>query len=203
MTNMPRTKNKRLLSLLLDPLSPPIKSKYALAKLAGCHPTWAIKFIQEIEKQGIVKGLEVLDAKKGFERFQTMNPQKIEPVRFSVSDTSDFLAWLTMSDRLEYALTTYQAENLVQGHLFPHKITLYVKPENLERWKVEVSKKGVIGGGNIELIPAHYDELFNSHLIKGFRLVNIPQLISDLYREKGVTGEAADMLLEKLVKRKV
>jgi hypothetical protein len=40
---------------------------------------------------------------------------------------------LIQTSKLPYAITTYQAENLVQHYLFPSRIDLYVKREDVDK----------------------------------------------------------------------
>ena len=201
---MPRTKLKRILTLLLDH-ELEIKSKYELAKMAGCTPSWAIMVCKKLEKKGLMKGLKVVNAKKLFELFHTIKPKKREFKAYSVyGDGLEKIIELFKGLGKEFAFTTYFAENLVQKHLFSHRTDVYVNNEDMSKWHDELTKIGTYGGGNIRVIVATHDELFNKKQIKyqgkEFLVVNLPQLISDLYTEGGPAGEAADMLLEKLVK---
>ncbi|MBI2598374.1 MAG: hypothetical protein HYW50_04210 [Candidatus Diapherotrites archaeon] len=201
---MPRTKLKRILTLLLDH-ELEIKSKYELAKLAGCTPSWAIMVCKKLEKQGLMKGLKVVNAKKLFELFHAIKPKKRGFKAYSVHGNG--LEKIIESFKglgKEFAFTTYFAENFVQKYLFMHRTDIYVKNEDEGKWHEELTKTGTYGGGNIRIIVSTHDELFNKKQIKfqgkDFWIVSLPQLISDLYTEGGPAGEAADMLLEKLVK---
>ena len=72
---MARTKMKRMLALLLDPEYRPV-SKYALAKKAGCSPSWAIKLVKQLEKKGLLRNLKVINAKGLFGLFHKLRPKK-------------------------------------------------------------------------------------------------------------------------------
>lgn len=194
---------KRMLALLLDPEYKRV-SKYRLAKEAGCSPAWAINVVKKLEKKGLVKNLKVINAKGLFELFHKPRPKK--PVSRSYSiyslENVDKLIDLFKKANREYAFTTYIAENILQKHLFSHRTEAYIKKEDLEDWHKQLTAIGTYGGGNVRIIVSANDELFNKKIVckNGPYLVNMPQLISDLYAEGGPAGEAADMLLEKLVK---
>ncbi len=219
---MARTKKKRMFALLLDPAYKPT-SKYALAKEAGCDSSWAIKLIKQLENKGIVKNLVVEDAKGLFRLFHKFHPKKTTSRSYSIYSFGDVdkLIGLFKKSNKEYAFTTYMAENLVQKHLFCHRVEAYIKKDDLDEWHKQLTAIGTYGGGNVRIIVSSNDELFNKKRIsdtvvgrkffsakkperkkesEGPWVVNIPQLISDLYAESGPAAEAADLLLEKLVK---
>lgn len=219
---MARTKMKRMLTLLLDP-EYKLESKYRLAKDAGSTPTWAINVIKKLEKKELVKDRKVVNPKGLFELFHNLRPKKTISRSYSIYslDNVDKLIDLFKKSNKEYAFTTYIAENILQKHLFSHRTEAYIKKEDLEDWHKQLTAIGTYGGGNVRIIVSLNDELFNKKRIhgkiagekffdakkgkhkkesEGPWLVNLPQLISDLYAEGGPAAEAADMLLEKLVK---
>lgn len=198
---MARTKLKRMLALLLDPENLPA-TKYELAKKTGSSQSWGIKLIQKLEKNGLVKGLKVIDVKRTFELFHSIKPKKQISRSYAIYSDMDKLLELFKKSNKEYAFTTYMAENIVQKYLFSHKSEAYIKKEDLEHWHTELTKLGTYGGGNVRIIVSTHDELFNRKQAgkNSPWIVNTPQLISDLYVEGGPAKEAGDMLLEKLVK---
>ena len=219
---MARTKMKEMLALLLDP-GYKLVSKYRLAKDVGCTPTWAINVVKKLEKKGFVKNLKVINAKGLFELFRKFQPKKTVSRSYSIYslDNVDKLIDLFKKSGKEYAFTTYIAENILQKHLFSHRTEAYIKKEDLDEWHKKLTAIGTYGGGNVRIIVSSNDELFNKKRVhdkiagekffnaknaerkkesEGPWIVNIPQLISDLYAEGGPAGEAADMLLEKLAK---
>jgi len=200
---MARTKINRLLVLLLDPEYKPV-SKYELAKRAGCSQSWPIKLVKKLEKRNLVKNLKVVNARGLFELFHRLRPKKKVSRSYSVYsiEGTDKLIELFKKSNREYAFTTYIAENILQKYLFSHRAEAYIKKEDLGEWHKQLTAIGTYGGGNVRIIVSSNDELFNKKIIgkNGPCLVNMPQLISDLYAEGGPAGEAADMLLEKLVK---
>lgn len=200
---MAGTKMKRMLTLLLDP-EYRLASKYRLAKDAGSTPTWAINVVKKLEKKGIVKNLKVVNPRGLFGLFHKLRPKKSVSRSYSIYslDSADKLIGLFKKSGKEYAFTTYIAENILQKHLFSHRIEAYIRKEDLEDWHKQLTAIGTYGGGNVRIIVSSNDELFNKKAAgkNGPQIVNMPQLISDLYNEGGPAGEAADMLLEKLVK---
>lgn len=200
---MARTKMKRIIALLLD-AEYALASKYELAKKAGCSPSWALKFMKTLEKKSLVKGLKVVDAKGLFQIFHGMKPKKMVSRSYSIYSMGamDKLMGLFRKSGREYAFTTYVAENILQKYLFSHRVEAYIKKEDLDAWHKEFAELGSYGGGNVRIIASENDELFNKKAAgkNGPQIVNMPQLISDLYTEGGPAGEAADMLLERLAK---
>ena len=98
---------------------------------------------------------------------------------------------------LKYALTTYQAETLTQNYLFPSRIDLFVREEDVEKWHTLFTKNGLTGKGNVKIIIEDEHVFYKSKQKKGFKVVSIPQLIVDLLKEGGVAEEAAIMLMRK------
>ena len=101
---------------------------------------------------------------------------------------------------LEYALTTYGAENFVSRHLFPSRYDIYIKEEDLNMWKSLIIKKGLLGKGNLRVILAKDKSVFKeSKEIKGVKSVSISQLLIDLKKEGGVCIEAYNILVKRNV----
>jgi hypothetical protein len=101
--------------------------------------------------------------------------------------------------KLAYALTTYQAENLVQNYLFPSRVDFYIKPKDKEKWHRLLSKEGLVGKGNTRILILDEHVFYDSFKTKGLNVVSLPQLIVDLLAEGGVCVEAAEKLLEKVL----
>ena len=101
---------------------------------------------------------------------------------------------------LSYALTTYQAENLVQNYLFPSRVDIYIKEIDWEQWHDILSKKGLVGKGNVRLILSDEHVFYNSFEKDGLKIVSMPQLIIDLMNEGGVCVEAAELLVKRIAK---
>jgi hypothetical protein len=105
---------------------------------------------------------------------------------------------LLANTNLRYALTTYQAENLVQRYLFPSYIDLYIERKDTEKWHSLLTAEGLVGKGNIRLLNADPHVFYESFKRQNLTVVCIPQLIVDLLEEGGVCTEAAEKLLQKV-----
>ena len=105
---------------------------------------------------------------------------------------------LLKKTKLDYALTTYQAENIVQHYLFPSRIDLYINEADLEKWHNLLTKNGLYGKGNVKIILADKNVMYGKRIINKLSIVSMPQLIVDLIREGGTCREAGEMLMEKI-----
>jgi hypothetical protein len=98
-----------------------------------------------------------------------------------------------------YALTTYQAENLVQHYLFPSRTDLYVPPEEWMKWHdMIVAAGGLVGKGNFRLLFGDNHVFYKAFKRNELTVVSLPQLLVDLITEGGPCLEAAQLLLEKV-----
>lgn len=171
-------------------------TKYRLAKLSQCKYPSVHRTLKELEALGLVKGTK---AKKIKELFKVWLSWKKKPKtrEYMIREPLDIIK----KTNLQYSLTTYQAENLIQNYLFPSRTDIYVQNDHLIKWhKIFVKEGGLVGKGNVRIIAAHDDHIFyNSFLINDLRVVSIPQLIVDLYEEGGACIEAADMLMKKVI----
>ncbi len=187
-------KRERILRVLLTELRS--LSKNELSKKAQCSRQWVILFLRELEKKKLVKETKVVNPAGLIKYWLTIHkkPQKYreymvkEPVR------------LLKKTKIYYALTTYQAENIVQHHLFPSRIDIYIKEEDLQKWHFLLMKEGLYGKGNVRITVAEELVTYGKRKINGLFVVSLPQLIIDLYTEGGPAAEAAEMLLVKLKK---
>ena len=110
---------------------------------------------------------------------------------------------LLKSAGMEYALTTYAAENLVQQYLFPARTDFYIHSRDLARWHGILSQNGLVGGGNTRVLIGDAHVFYGSTEYGGLKTVSIPQLIVDLLTEGGPCVEAAEMLMGKEGERHV
>lgn len=121
----------------------------------------------------------------------------------------------TPGDRpLEYMTTTYMAENMLQSHLFPHRIDIYVHETDGTTWHRLLTERGFpidtqeTEKGTVRLIipdngPSGVDTTsvgdptaLHPYKVRGIRIVRPPLLIADLFEEGGACVEAAEKLLE-------
>jgi hypothetical protein len=102
--------------------------------------------------------------------------------------------------KLNYALTTYVADNLIQNYLFPKKTDIYIEKKDYRKWhNLILTDGGLVSSGNIRLLITDEHVFYHSVLVNDLRIVSIPQVIVDLMHQGGICIEAAEMLMEKVV----
>ena len=170
-------------------------TKYRLAKKAECSFSWLHEFLGKLEESRIVKGTEVTDYFRLVKCWLSVKT-KPEKQEYMCKDPIG----LIRKAQLPYALTTYQAENLVQHYLFPSRTDLYIKTEDKQKWHDLIVTEGLVGKGNMRLLTTDSHVFYNSFKRQDLDIVSIPQLIVDLFEEGGVCTEAAEKLLEKVTK---
>lgn len=195
---MPRKnlKSKRIILELLHKLDGSL-TLYRLSKITETNISWTISFIKKLENKKLVKNTKVLDFNGLIDYYLSLNikPKLLE---FQVAEPLEYLK----KNGKTYALTTYAAENLTSHHLFPSRIDVYIKQEEVNEWKKELFDKGLIGKGNLRLLIVNDNYLFKfTQEVKDLKLVNIPLLLIDLKREGGVCLEAYKYLVKKYVSR--
>lgn len=166
-------------------------TKYRLAQLSEASEPWTRQYTEKLEEQGLVKGTEVVAP---LELYQTWLNQRIEPnqVEVSLQQPMDLIA----ETDLQYALTTYQAENLHQGFLFTSTTDFYIAPEEINDWLTVVEERGLLGGGNTRIRVLDEHIFYNQQTVDDFSTVSIPQLILDLLAEGGPCEEAAEKFID-------
>lgn len=187
---MKKNVKARILSVLLTEKQP--LSKYRLAKLASASFSWTHEFLAKLEKQKLVKKTRVTDA-EGMIKYWFSFSKRSKYREYMLQKPLDILK----SDMLEYAITTYYAENLVQKHLFPSRLDIYVHEKDAEKWHAKAMIRGLYGKGNIRLLISN-GQMFKAQKVKGYTIVSLPQLIIDLKVEGGPAEEAAQMLMRRL-----
>ncbi|MDP2766584.1 MAG: hypothetical protein Q8O41_03910 [Candidatus Methanoperedens sp.] len=170
-------------------------SKYEIAKQTGATYPWVREFFLKLEEMGLVKGTRVLDYPALLRCWQSVYIKH----RYREYMVKEPLKLLKNSE-LPYALTTYQAENLIQNYLFPSRVDVYIKEDDWKQWHDMISKKGLVGKGNMRLLLADEHVFYKSFEKKGLKTVSTPQLIIDLMIEGGVCVEAAELLIKKVMK---
>lgn len=185
-------KRERILRVLLSEEKP--LSKLELSKKAECTRQWVILFLRQLEKKNMIKGAKVLSREKLLNYWLGLEKHKPKFKMYMIRDPLHVLK----NSNMDYALTTYQAENLVQHYLFPSRTDLYVKEEDMKKWHEIMVKNGLYGSGNVRIMPYDKHIFYRRRKIKGLFIVSLPQLIIDLLKEGGPCGEAAEMLLKRL-----
>lgn len=172
-----------------------ILTKYRVAKVAECSFSWVHEFLGKLEAMGFVDKTKVIDYTGLIDYWCSVKliPNKKEYMH------KDPLGLLKRVG-LQYALTTYQAENFVQHYLFPSRIDLYILEKDMGQWHEFISEEGLVGKGNLRLLLVDDHVFYGSFEQSGLNIVSLPQLIVDLFEEGGVCVEAAEKLLEKVTK---
>jgi len=187
-------KRERILRVLLTESKP--LSKNELSKKAQCTRQWVILFLRALEKKKLVRETKAVDPAGLIRYWLTLHKKPKKYRDYMVKEPLRLLK----KTKLSYALTTYQAENVVQRHLFPSRIDIYIKEEDLQTWHSLFLKEGLYGKGNVRLIAAEEHTAHGKRKLNGLFIVSLPQLIIDLFTEGGPAAEAAEMLLAKLKK---
>ena len=185
-------KRERILRVLLN--SKEALSKNELSKQAECTRQWVILFLKELEKKKLIKDTRQIDGKKLLQFWISISKKPRKFRSYMVKEPLELLKKV----KLEYALTTYQAENIVQRYLFPSRIDVYIKERDLDKWHKIMTKNGLYGKGNIRIIIADEHVMYGKRTINGLSVVSTPQLIIDLTKEGGPCQEAAEMLMKRL-----
>jgi hypothetical protein len=181
---------ERIIRVLLNHTGDDL-TKYRLAQLSEASEPWTRQYTEKLEEQGLLEGTEVLAP---VELYQTWLNQRIEPNHAEVS-LQQPMSLIAETD-LQYALTTYQAENLHQGFLFTSTTDFYISPEEINNWLTIVEENGLLGGGNTRIRVLDDHVFYNQQTVDDFSTVSIPQLILDLLAEGGPCEEAAEKLID-------
>lgn len=168
-------------------------TKYRLSKMAGASFPWTHEFLGKLEADGYVKDTRVLDF-EGLIKYWTKVRRKPGSREYLLQRPLQLLRDINLS----YALTTYQAENLVQGYLFPSRVDIYVRGEEKEAWHRLLAGEGLVGKGNVRILFDDDHVFYGAKETRGLWAVSYPQLIVDLFMEGGVCTEAAELLLGKV-----
>jgi len=167
-------------------------TKYRVAKEAETSEAWTREYTSKLEDRGLLDDTEVLEPRKLYEEWQRI---RIEPNKLDVALQQP--EKLLRETELDYATTTYAAENLHQGFLFSSRTDFYVHPDQIEDWLKIVEEKGMIGGGNTRLLATESHVFYEKSHVRELDTVSVPQLIVDLLDEGGPCEEAAEKLIDK------
>lgn len=186
------TVRERIIRVLLNENEGSL-TKYRVSKKASASFPWTHEFLGKLEEDGYIKDTMVLNF-EGLIRYWIKIRRR--------PDNRDYLIrrplQLLRDTDLTYTLTTYQAENLIQGYLFPSRIDLYVKGKEKEDWHMLLSGEGLVGKGNVRILFDDDHVFYGARETKGLCTVSYPQLLVDLFMEGGVCIEAAELLLRKV-----
>jgi hypothetical protein len=172
-------------------------TKYKIAKNAECSFSWTHEFLSQLEAMKFIKETKVKDFSGLIEYWRTIKTKHVKKKYMY----KDFLE-LLKKQSMQYALTTYQGENLVQYYLFPSRIDVYIRKEDTNQWHELIVEKGLVGRGNVRLLIADKHVFYGSFERDGLKIVSIPQLIVDLFEEGGICEDAAERLLNAYIRAK-
>lgn len=190
-TFMKGKKRERILRILLKNPTGSL-TQYRIAKEAGCSQPWAHDFLKNLEKKKLIKNTKVIDIEGLFNYWMEINKYPLYR-EYNIQNPMDLLKKTT----LKYALTTYYAESLTQRYLFPTRVDIYIRKQDITEWEKLLTKHGLVGKGNTRLLLDDEHVFYLNIKKEGLRIVSIPQLILDLLREEGVAIEAAQKLMKK------
>ena len=113
-------KNLRIMRTLLSKPDGSI-TKYRIAKQAESSTPWVIEFLRKLEAQKVVRKTKVLNFNKLVEYYIEIMP-KMKYFEFFVQEPLKLLK----ESKLDYALTTYGAENFSRSHLFLSSFVVFI-----------------------------------------------------------------------------
>lgn len=166
-------------------------TKYRIAKEADTSEPWVLEYTERLEQAGLIQGTTVLDPRGLYREWLDV---RVPPNQLTVSLQQPME--LLQDTEHAYALTTYQAENLIQGYLFPSTTDFYIDPKQADHWTQLIEDNGLLGGGNTRIRVSDDHAFYNTRKHGNHVTVSIPQLIVDLMEEGGPCEEAADKLIE-------
>ena len=193
MLEMPKKrgfKKERILRILLNHAGGEL-SKYRIAKDGDVSEEWVLEYTDRLEAAGMLRGTAV---KKPRDVYEEWLDTRVQPNQLAVSFQRPMEVLEETS--LTYALTTYRAENLVQGVLFPSTTDFYIELDQRQGWLELVEDRGLLGGGNTRIRITDEHVFYNDRSIRGQPTVSTPQLIVDLLDEGGPCEEAAEKLID-------
>lgn len=183
-------KRERILRILLNHPDGAL-TKYRVAKKAEASESWVREYTETLERQGLIDDTTVIEPRSLYDEWRDT---RIDPKRLAVSIQQPME--LLAETNLAYALTTYQAENLVQGFLFPSTTDWYIHPDDTEDWVQIIENNGMVGGGNTTIQVTDEHVFYNTKHRNGYTVVSTPQLIVDLLDTGGPAEEAAERLIQ-------
>jgi predicted transcriptional regulator len=185
-------KRERIISVLLDTPNGSLTA-YRIHKQAECSEQWVGSYLKKLESMNLVKKTKVTDIYGLFEHWLNIRP----PLEFAGYHLQKDPLTIIKNANLTYALTTYQADNLVHRYLFPTRTDVYILKDELEKWHNTLLSHGLVGAGNTRIIIEDPHLFKNCMKQKGYNIVSKPQLICDLFMEGGVAVDAANLLIKK------
>lgn len=211
MVNRPSPSRDRILRFLLGHASSQFRknalhadltgSLYDLAAKTGVAFSWVHATLRELENAHWVQP-GTLHVTQPTEIYQWWREHRTKPKihGFQVADMRGTARALTKRG-IPNAITTYVAENAYQSHLFPRRLDTYVRNEHLVKARHILVHEldAQIGGVNFRLFTGD-DNVVDEVRLEGppWRdYAPFPQVILDLFDERGSPAEAAELLISK------
>lgn len=181
-----------------------IQSAHELAKRTGVSRSWVYATIEELSSHGWLRTVDSIEPfnPRAIFAWWKENRTELKVHSFHVADPKLALAELQRRG-VETAVTTYYAENVMQGHLFARRGDGYVRVEHLQKARTILVEEldAQLGGTNLRLLVGDDGVLDEDvHIGEGRARVDyapFPQVVLDLLTEGGSAAEAADMLIQK------
>jgi hypothetical protein len=181
----------------------PVESINQLAEGSEASFAWVHEIVTDLASRGWVDthdGVEVTDPVKVFEWWAD-NRTEPEAKTFHVPDPGRTAEEFLNEMGIDHAVTTYYAEDALQGHLYPRRLDTYVREDELARaQEAVVELGGSLGGTNFRLLTGDDSVIDEAVVGPGSREIlyaPLPQVIVDLINEGGSAREAADLLIER------
>lgn len=185
--------------------APPVTSRFELSIRADAAHNWVYSTLRVLEENGWIKtedGLRLLDAPAVYRWWKGVRTRPTVH-GLQVAEPHRALNALMHDTKIPVAVTTYYAENVYQGHLFPRRLDCYVRARDVDRARAMLVENldAKIGGLNFRLMVGD-DRLLDESLRMAADSIAtdyapFPQVVLDLMSEGGSCGEAAEMLVEK------
>jgi len=185
-------KRERIIRTLLDEPDGSLTA-YRIHKEAGCSQQWIGSYLKKLESMNLVKKTRVVDPIGLFDHWLSIRI----PPRYADYHLQQDPLEIIKKIPLSYALTTYQADHLVNRYLFPTRTDIYILQKDQHQWHRSLLSHGLVGPGNTRTIIADPHIIDNSFKIQDHFIVPRPQLICDLLMEGGVAVDAANILIKK------
>jgi len=185
-------KRERIIRIILD-MPDGSLTAYRIHIKAECSEQWTGSYLKKLENMNLIKKTKVTNIYGLFEHWLRIR----SPLQFAEYHLQKDPLTIIKNSNLSYALTTYQADNLIHRYLFPTRTDIYVLKDELNLWRNTLLSHGLIGAGNTRIIIADPHLIKNSIKQKGYFIVSKSQLICDLFMEGGVALDAANLLIRK------
>lgn len=192
LVSMKGEKRERIIRTLLDDPDGGLTA-YRIHNDTGCSQQWIGSYLKKLGSMNLVRGTKVIDPIGLLYHWLSIR----KPPRYAEYHLQEDPLGILRNITFPYALTTYQADHLVDRYLFPTRTDIYILEDDLDLWHGSLLSHGLVGPGNTRIIIADPHILDNSFKMDDHFIVPRPQLICDLLMEGGVAVDAANILIGK------